>query len=289
MFSRIIVASDLSQSAYDMVKCLKALKKYGSEKCLLVQCLNPLEKNMVFVRSVLEKNLEEQKKALMKFGYAVETRVVTGYVKNEINRIAANEDYLVIVVEAVEHSMIGEALLGSPANELIHHASKPLLMLRVPEVRDDGQNAPSECDLSSHILFPTDFSDNAAVAFEYVKNMVGNGVRKVTLTHVQDQTRISPYLLDRLVEFNRKDAKRLQEMQAELSEIADVEVDIQLLYGSPTSEILRLISEKKIPLVVMGRQGRGFIKDIFLGSVSHNISRYSEASVLLIPAKREAE
>ena len=289
MFSRIIVASDLSQSAYDMVKCLKALKKYGSEKCLLVQCLNPLEKNMVFVRSVMEKNLEEQKKALMKFGYAVETRVVTGYVKNEINRIAANEDYLVIVVEAVEHSMIGESLLGNPANELIHYASKPLLLLRVSEGPVDEKNSIRECDLSSHILFPTDFSDNAAIAFEYMKNMVGNGVSKVTLAHVQDQTRISPYLLDRLVEFNRKDAKRLQEMQAKLSEIADVEVDIQLLYGSPTSEILRLISEKKIPLVVMGRQGRGFIKDIFLGSVSHNISRYSEASVLLIPAKREAE
>lgn len=289
VFSRIIIASDVSQTAFDMVKCLKDLKKFGADKCMLVQCLNPHEKNATFVRSVMEKNLQEQKKTLVEFGYEVETRVVTGNVKNEINRIAVDEDYSIIVVEAVEHSMIGEALLGSPANELIHHASKPLLLLRVSEVPVVGQNALRECDLSSHILFPTDFSDNAALAFGYVKNMIGNGVNNVTLAHVQDQSRISPYLLDRLVEFNRKDAKRLQEMKLELLEIADIEVDIQLLYGSPTAEILRLIREKKIPLVVMGSQGRGFIKDIFLGSVSHNISRHSDASVLLIPAKRDAE
>ena len=289
MFSKILVASDISQSAFDMVKCLKDLRKYGADKCLLVQCLNPHEKNVTFVRSVLEKSFQKQKKELMEFGYEVETRVVTGYAKNEINRIAVDEDYSIIVVEAVEHSIIGEALLGGPANELIYHASRPLLLLKVDEAPIDGQNILRECDLSSHILFPTDFSDNAALAFGYVKNMVEKGVNKVTLVHVQDQSRISPYLLDRLVEFNRKDAKRLQEMKQELLEIADIEVNIQLLYGSPTAEILRLIREKKIPLVVMGSQGRGFIKDIFLGSVSHNISRYSDASVLLIPAKREAE
>lgn len=289
VFSKIIVSSDISQTAFDMIHCLRDLRKFGVETCLLVQCLNPHEKNKTFVKSVMEKNLQEQKKKMIEFGYDVETRVVTGFVKHEINHIAENEDYSIIVTEAVDHSMIGEAILGYPANELIHHAKRPLLLLRVSEDSAHGTNAIAECNLSSHILFPTDFSDNAALAFEYVKYMVGKDVNKVTLVHVQDQVRISPYLQDRLVEFNRKDAKRLQEMKEELLGISDVEVDIQLIYGSPTSEILRLIREKKIPLVVMGSQGRGFIKDIFLGSVSHNISRYSEASVLLIPAKRDAE
>lgn len=82
---------------------------------------------------------------------------------------------------------------------------------------------------------------------------------------------------------------RLQELKNELSAQGDVEVNIQLLYGSPTAEIIRLVRELNIPLVVMGSQGRGIIEEIYLGSVSHNVVRHSAASVLLIPAKRDKD
>jgi nucleotide-binding universal stress UspA family protein len=57
--------------------------------------------------------------------------------------------------------------------------------------------------------------------------------------------------------------------------------------GSPTGEILKTIDQKDISLVVMGSQGRGFLEQVFLGSVSHNIARHANVSVLLIPANRE--
>jgi nucleotide-binding universal stress UspA family protein len=63
-------------------------------------------------------------------------------------------------------------------------------------------------------------------------------------------------------------------------------IDIELAYGAPYSEIMRIIKEKDVSLVIMGSQGRGFIEELFLGSVSHNVARNSDASVLLIPAKR---
>ena len=47
-----------------------------------------------------------------------------------------------------------------------------------------------------------------------------------------------------------------------------------------------MITEKVIRLVVMGSQGHGFIKELFLGSVSHGVARLSDASVLLVPARR---
>jgi hypothetical protein len=52
------------------------------------------------------------------------------------------------------------------------------------------------------------------------------------------------------------------------------------------AEITRSIGERNAHLVVMGSQGRGFVKELFLGSVSHNVARHSDAAVLLIPAKR---
>jgi len=36
----------------------------------------------------------------------------------------------------------------------------------------------------------------------------------------------------------------------------------------------------------MGSQGRGFISEVFMGSVSHGVAMHSGAPLLLIPAKR---
>ena len=61
---------------------------------------------------------------------------------------------------------------------------------------------------------------------------------------------------------------------------------LKIPYGNPTSEILNELKGGDYSLVVMGSQGRGFIQEIFLGSVSHNIARDASVSVLLIPALR---
>lgn len=61
---------------------------------------------------------------------------------------------------------------------------------------------------------------------------------------------------------------------------------MKIPYGNPTTEILDEITAGKYSLVVIGSQGRGFIREVFLGSVSHNITRHAAVSVLLIPAIR---
>lgn len=39
VFNRFIVATDLSPASFAVAGCLGALKSYGAEQCLLVQCL----------------------------------------------------------------------------------------------------------------------------------------------------------------------------------------------------------------------------------------------------------
>jgi nucleotide-binding universal stress UspA family protein len=173
--------------------------------------------------------------------------------------------------------------LGGVANEVIHHAEKPVLLVKMSDYPDEMLEKSSTGDLTDHILFPTDFSENAKNAFEYVKKIVSSGTKKVTLMHVQDLSRIPS---DRLAEFNRVDDNRLQELKKTLEAGGCREIDSKILHGSPSVEIIRLVREQKIPLVVMGSQGRGFVKELFLGSVSHNVARHAPASVLLVPANR---
>ena len=141
-------------------------------------------------------------------------------------------------------------------------------------------------DFTKHVLFPTDFSDNAEKAFEEVKQLAANGVHRVTLLHVQDKTKIDRHLKQRLEEFNRIDQERLERLRDELTRQGATSVDIEIPYGSPTQEILRLAAEDEDTLIVMGGQGRGFIREVFLGSVSHNVARYAAVPVLIVPPIR---
>ncbi len=287
MFKKVLIATEVMAATFEMLKCLKPLKKLGAEECLLVQCFDIRDNTAAFTKAVLQGQLDQQKEILTEQGYRVETRVIPGFVNKEINKIAVEEDCSVIVAVASDSSLIGGAVFGGAGNELIHNVKKPLLLLRSPAKPAEVMSFSQECDFTRHILFPTDFSDNAKLAFDYVKRMVEFGVKQVTLVHVQEQAPIDPYPPQLVKEFSIRHRNIMEEMKKELLLAGALDVDIQLLFGSPTSEIIRLIAEKKIPLAVMGSQGLGFIKEIYLGSVSHNIARYSAASVLLIPSARE--
>jgi len=290
MFSRIVIASEISPAAFNMLHCLEGLKRLGVKECLLVQCLDPHEtdsKISSFFTAVIEENLKEQKALLEKMGYTVNTRVATGYIKNEINRIAVEEDYSLMVTGAPEHSMVGEVFFGGTAHEVILHAQRPVLLIRIVNDPEKRLKMIKECNLVEHILFPTDFSENAKKTFEVVKKMVVDGAKKVSLFHVIDKAVVDANHEESLKNFRMLDNTRLQTMKAELQVLGDVDVDVCLPLGSPSGEILKTVKEQKISLVVMGSQGRGFINEFFLGSVSHQVARYSSASVLLIPANRD--
>jgi len=106
------------------------------------------------------------------------------------------------------------------------------------------------------------------------------------LLHVQDQARIGKHLEHKLNEFNETDNARLGRLKNDLTQHGVKDVRIEIPYGSPKKEILARIKKGDVSLVVMGSQGRGYLGDIFLGSVSHAVARHSTAPVLLVPAKQ---
>ncbi|MBM4287082.1 MAG: universal stress protein [Deltaproteobacteria bacterium] len=66
-------------------------------------------------------------------------------------------------------------------------------------------------------------------------------------------------------------------------------IDPEILKGTgrPIPAILTALNTLDISLIVMGTQGKGFIKELFLGSVAQTISRLAPCPVLLIPAARQ--
>lgn len=293
MFTKILIATDLSPASDAIVQCAQGFKRLGAEQVILCYALGlrHLEALRYELLPKVEPRLHQQQRWLELQGLPTVIEIPSGVPSVEINRIAEERDVSLIVIGSHGESMAHHLLFkfGGVASEVLHSHQKPLLLVRT-RVSEDEQGEvcvePSCIDFRGKVLYLTDFSDTAQRAFQYLEKIVESGCDTVTLMHVQDITRIGKYLEDRLEEFNRIDSERLEMLKTKLEELGARNVEVLLPYGHPTAEILQELRRETYSLVVMGSQGRGFIKEVFLGSLSCKVAREANTSVLLIPALR---
>ncbi len=290
MFDRSIVATDLSPASYAVVRCLGRLRTLGAEHCLLLQCIGTVSAAstaLSYDTSSLEAMLDEQRAILGEHGFSVETRIVVGSPKQEIVRTAREEAYSLIVVGTQGRSQVAERLLGGVAYAVINHATTPVLAMPV-EMRDGAEQRckpVARCDFTDHVLYATDFSAAADHAFAYLRDIVAAGVRKVTLVHVQDVVKLARHSAERMREFDDIDHDRLETLRDSLRAVGSAAIDVEIVHGSPSDVIIDVAERRDVQLVVMATQGRGFVGELVLGSVSHKVVRRSPAPVLLIPPR----
>ncbi|MGD9474791.1 MAG: universal stress protein, partial [Eubacteriaceae bacterium] len=194
MFKRMMIASELTMDSFEIFDRVEDLKILGTDECILLQCVSSAETNIdiaSYMQKIVSENLEKQKNILVEQGFQVETKILTGNSKKEINRITIDEKINLIVSGAAKHTLLGESLFGGVAYELMYHAIRPLLLIRTT-----GETKAETARLLDHVLYATDFSENARTAYAYVKEMVRCGLKKITLMHVLDKDVINPYLLD---------------------------------------------------------------------------------------------
>lgn len=291
MFKKILLATDLSKASDAVISCVEGLKLLGAEEFILFYALGVrhIESLKYTLKDIAEPELKRQLKLLEDQDVKASLEIAPGIPSEEINKYAEDKDISLIVIgthgeTASEHILFR---MGGVTSEILHHHRKPLLVVRTEPTEKDGEKCfeASCADFRGSILFVTDFSDNSYRAFDYLKEIVKGGSNKVTLFHVQDKSKIDKHLKDKLDEFNRIDKERLDRMKRDLEENGSKQIETKVVYGIPTKEILEE-AKNDYTLIVMGSQGRGFFEEIFVGSVSHNVVRNANISVMLIPALR---
>ncbi|MGB9561420.1 MAG: universal stress protein [bacterium] len=152
----------------------------------------------------------------------------------------------------------------------------------------------------SYILFPTDFSELSAQAFNYVKKLKEAGARKVHLLYVLDIVQISfigtidtfsSLRVDSIEkevkrELEDKAQKGLSEMKLEL-EAAGFEADYEISEGIPYEKILEIAGREKVDIIVIASHGKSPLKEMFLGSTSEKVIRFAKCPVLVVKTNRE--
>lgn len=290
MLSSILVATDASEASDRIVECARALAHAGARRAALVHVFHVRDIGGLYesLERQVRPRLEKQAETLRGAGFEVRIETPLGFPADELHRIARECGAQLIVAGSHGASLARDRVLGSTVTELLHRLQLPLLLIRVQLVEEGGGvRCQALCErLFEHILFPTDFSDNAAHAFLFLEHLARQVRPRVTLVHVQDRSRIERHLKHRLEEFNEIDAERLAGMKLRLEQCGAAEVRTEIPYGLPIEEILRLARSGDATLILMGAQGRGFFREVFLGSVANQVARLAPLPVLVVPALR---
>jgi len=289
MFSKALVATDLSPVSDKVLEYVKSLRPLGCREIVLAHVI--YVKHMVGLSEALAEEavprLAEQERLLREEGFAVTTEMPVGVPGPEITYLAETKGCKLVVVGSHGHSAARDIALGHVPVDVVHRSKLPILVVRLQILEGEPVcYRVVEAEMLSNVLYATDFSETAERAFKYVEEFAQNGCKKMTLMHVQDVSRIRPYLGDRLQEFNEIDRSRLERMASRLRDLGVEDIDLRIPYGAPAKEIVDHVKSHCSSIVVMGTHGRGFIADIFAGSVAHNVVRLSESPVLLIPPVR---
>lgn len=276
-FVHALLAVDLSSSSEDMVHCMGDLKSIGIEKVTLVTSIsNPYpggpEK---FDRSGFEQKLIEYSSFLAKQGFESDwkLKVETGtYAPFTILKTANEINVDLLILGNRGHNRLSELFLGSVANEILHRANLPILLLSISDKPGDA-NVSICRNLTENILLATDFSQNSDKAMSVIKSLSSPKNSTIHLVHVK--TRIE----------NKREDEKLQERLESIQKSDFKEVQGAILEGNTAFKINQFAAEKNCTLIVMGSQGKGFIKELFIGSNSIRVARFTSKPLLLIPAR----
>jgi universal stress protein A len=145
----------------------------------------------------------------------------------------------------------------------------------------------------SHILHPTDFSDNSDQALKYACSLATQfGAELHLINVVHDAGLISPPIAGFIPpDYYEQQIQRATEELASLPEKVlshSGSVTRNICQGVPFVEIIRYAKENAIDMIVMGTHGYSGLKHVMLGSVAENVVRNAPCPVLTVrPEKHE--
>jgi nucleotide-binding universal stress UspA family protein len=134
------------------------------------------------------------------------------------------------------------------------------------------------------ILHPTDFSDNAANAFQLACMLARDYAAHLIVLHAAHRPMdvlggtqgIPPFP----EEYGHAELEeRLRRLQ---SPYASVRIERRLLTGDPAREILRVSQDIPCDLIVMGTHGRTGLSRLLMGSVAEQVVRKASCPVITV-------
>ncbi len=288
MFEKVLVPTDFSKYSQKVLECVGGLP--GVKEVILLNVIGPSDPlaRVWDPGARLEEaktKLEEQKSLLDGQGLKVKTRaevMLEGEIWREIQTVADEEKVSLVVMGARGKGFVEGILLGNVAKKTLRYGSTHLLLMRYKILEDvEGGTLEAFCSrLFSKVLCPTDFSEPSKEAISFVKRL--KGVEEIMLLHVISRGETSEE-----IDAHYQDAmKKLNSMKDEI-EKEGRKVTTHISVGSSPEKISAVAEKEDVSLIAMSSHGKGWLKQLIVGSTTYDVARLGTRSVMVVKAGKK--
>jgi universal stress protein A len=144
------------------------------------------------------------------------------------------------------------------------------------------------------ILVPIDFSEPTPRVLHTAAEMCRRFEARATILHVWDPELFAVPNIYRLYDpsqvpgWHNKLVQRLERARHDMQADGALQIDIALVEGQPSREIVRFAHEGAFDLTVIGTHGRTGLAHSLLGSVAEKVVRLSDCAVLTVNVSERA-
>ncbi|NJE05413.1 universal stress protein [Thermococcus sp. M36] len=276
MFERVLYPTDFSDvSLHALHNCIPRLISLGVRELHIVHVIDiTLAEFEAFeLEEIYQEKLEKLAEEMKTEGIEVNPIVRIGIPSIEIAEVAEEEQIDLVVIPSAGENIWRTMFLGSTASNLARTTKRPVLILKY--LRKDGKfELPVDCaDIFKRPLVALDFSSCSIRVLKEVRKFA-ELVERGILIHSVDYGKIEE------LEENIERAKERLEKSARGM---NVEFETDVLTGPASQAIIGSALARRATLIVLGKKGRNFLKDLILGSTAERVMRDSRIPVLLVP------
>jgi len=287
MLETAVIATDLTDDSDRIFANLNGLRSLGTRRLVLTHVASAsLESSSGEEQKRIMDRLASQANILGGEGFAVTIRLCDGNPAQRLTEAALSEEASLMVLGSLGKSITSQLILGSTVQDVLKIASIPVLMMKPQPDNSSGRRHYRLAlrDLSRHILFGADFSPTSESAFQFLRALAPVLQGKITLLHCHTgNTPVSKSKEDPLRQL-------LQEMRDSLEKTSSRPVETILINShDPADAIIKTASLPSVSLILLGTRGKGAVRELLIGGVSHKVARQAEVPLLLIPPNFQME
>lgn len=293
-FETLLFHTRFRELAFNSLKNLIELKTAGLKKVVLAHVI-PRE-DVAFVPyggTLKEDENRMREEARLKFDDWIRTigdpqlefcqRIEVGAANADILEMAKQEKVDMIVVGRKKRTALEKVYVGSHVLDILRRSDVPVLMSKYMvqyEWQGESLMRTNE-DIWKRPLLASDWSEPSRRGLDATLALKGL-VEKIIVTHVLGARRIKNLEPPAIQRLEDESDKRLQSYCRQIDD-AGIQSEAHLAVGRTVEEIIRMSRDYDATMIVMGRTGKDWFREYWLGGVSHQIAELSELPVLLIP------
>jgi len=293
-FKTLLYHTRFRELAFNSLKSLLELKAVGLKKVVLAHVIPREDVAFVPYGGTLkdfENRIREE--ARLKFDDWIQTigdpqlefhqRIEVGATNAAILDMAKEDRADLIVVGRKKRTALEKVYVGTHVLDILRRSNVPVLMSKyMVQYEWQGESLMRTNEqIWKRPLLASDWSEPSRRALDATLALKGL-VEKLIVTHVLGARRIKNLEPPALKRIEDESEKRLQAYCRQVDE-AGIQSESHLAVGRTVEEIIKMSRDFGATMIVMGRTGKDWFREYWLGGVSHQIAELSELPVLLIP------